>query len=173
MSDGEKAPTAPPLLVEVTVETLDEGSFVRSFNTHLVRAARELREARAEQCRRGIKQKLSMRIKANVKLILEPESDELLAIECDVSRALPNPANVTFARLTGETILAQPGGTTPDSPDQLHIFNRDGKPSGEVVDTNTGEVKDKDGAVKGTIEITDGTSGGPIPFGAARKAPKR
>ena len=144
--------------LEVTADRIGEGAFLEQINHELQLGMRELADRRRVQTRGGCKEKITLTITAKVKITLGKDSDTTVVVAHAVARTIPAAVVATLARAAADgTLVAQPEGTSKDPPEQLRIYDAMARPTGEALDTVTGEV------------VTRGASD-PIPIDAAPRA---
>jgi hypothetical protein len=134
MPDATNVPSGA--MVELTADLIDEGLFLKQLNIKLRKAHRELKEYVDETGDGKAKAVLMCR----VELCYDADAEDFIAITHNVGTRIPTPKKKTFVKERGGRMLVQPIGSTDSSPDQMSLFDREGRVIGRL-NTRTGEIE--------------------------------
>lgn len=136
MKDAGQVPA--DALVELTAELVGEGSLLREID-------QALSEAAAALARRKLRGRIDgdCVVTATIRLGYDEEREDHVVVTHFVQLRTPRNEVVTSVVEKRGRLLCQPGGSGPDSPNQMRLFRPDGEPIG-TVDRRTGELVDGD-----------------------------
>lgn len=145
----ELSPIPPGAMLEIGVELIDEGSFIKSCNAALRKCFRDLIAFEKETGNRTGKAAVSIKIS----LGRMKQADGRFIVDTDIKVTVPTPRKATVVVEKAGRLLCQPVGTNND-PLQQMIFDSQGRiiaGGGGVIDGKTGEVVDDAPPVAGVI----------------------
>jgi hypothetical protein len=124
------------LMIEVSAADIHEGKFLEQLSEGIRRAHEALHKAFKEYGEPGLKCQLKL---GTIELQLDKEIDGMVRLTYSTCQVVP-PAikRSSLAKSAGGRLLAQPGGTDENTPDQLRLFTPKGVHA-KTVDTRTGE----------------------------------
>jgi len=121
-------------MVELSTGLIGEGKFIEEIDRALAEAAAALVKRKSSGERSG-----SCKITATIDVGYDPDiEDHVTVVHCVVLKT-PKNEKMTLVKEKGGRLLCDPSGSTASTPDQLRLFDRNGRPTG-VLDTRTGEL---------------------------------
>lgn len=140
-----KSPVPPGAFVELNAGNIDEGKFFKQLNAKIKRAYRELIDyEKSSEDTQG-----KAVITAQISIFRTKGTKDHFSIVHGTKISTPAQKNVSVVKARGEHLLCQPTGASEFDPDQMVIFDAQGRAIGGV-DPETGEVVSND--VAGKIE---------------------
>ena len=129
----------PPLpsdtLLELTSNLIDEGRFVGDLNA----AIAEANEILEKRIKKG-DTKCRCKITATIEIASDKDLTDHRMIRYAVTTKTPKEERSTLAKSKNGRLLCQADGTGAESPDELKLFDRQGRAIG-LLDVTTGETK--------------------------------
>lgn len=138
-------PTPANAYVEVKADSIREGKFRKEFDQAIQSAFTELM---AREDLTGDRTGQAV-ITAKVVIQRGKDMDTMFKITDSVRKSVPEAARSTLVKGAGGRLLCQREGTSADDPDQMRLFDSEGKAVG-ILNPETGEVEDIN-PIAGTI----------------------
>lgn len=135
MPERNISPVPPGAMVKVGMNELNGGKFVRQANSKLAKIVKGLLEFEEETGDMTGKALLTMKI---VIRRLKNSADHF-EVGYTFTEAVPSCKNVDIVKEAGGRLLCQPAGASGDNPDQLLLFDSQGRIISGV-DKDTGET---------------------------------
>jgi len=132
-----KSNIPPGGMVELSVDTIDEGKFRKQINRAISRAYRELLEYEKQSEDPSGKAVVT----CQVQVFRTKGARDHFSVVHQTKITVPSMKNVSVVKARGEKLLCQPVGSSQYDPDQQTIFDADGRIIGGT-DPETGEVID-------------------------------
>lgn len=149
----EQSPAPPGSYVEIGLELLDEGKFIRRVNQQLRKAIQELIDYEKETGDRTG----SAGVTISVKMGRVKKTEGVFQVDTSIKTAVPSPRNGTVVLERAGRLLCQPVGTN-DDPQQQLFYDGAGRIIGgqELIDSHTGEVTTVAGRIAPSVSVAHG-----------------